>query len=36
MCVLKGLGQNDMYNYQYKNKTTDIYSYPEVTSILKS
>lgn len=36
ICVLKGLGQNDMYNYQYKNKTTDIYSYPEVTSILKS
>lgn len=21
ICVLKGLGQNDMYNYQYKNKT---------------
>lgn len=35
--VLKlGLGQIDMYNYQYKNKTTDIYRYPEVTSILKS
>lgn len=36
ICVLKGLGQNNtcMYNYHYKNKTTDIYRYPEVASIL--
>lgn len=34
ICVLKGLGQNHMYNFHYKNKTTDIYRYPEVASIL--
>lgn len=34
ICVLKGLGQNHMYNFHYKNKTTDIYRYPEVVSIL--
>lgn len=34
ICVLKGLGQNHMYNFHYKNKTTDIYRYSEVANIL--
>lgn len=34
ICVLKGFGQNYMYNFYYKNKIIDIYRYFEVVSIL--